>query len=229
MTTTIQTPDAEKIQRGHSDLLEQAKEVTITDAMSHGLAQTLFKDLTRAERVVGEELDPIISNAHKAHRGLTSLKSKLILPITEAKVQVSGLMMDYEDEEKKKAKREAELLAIEEKKREEEEVIDHAANLEEAGDTEGAEEVMSAPIPKPLVTVDAAVAKVKGVHGRRSWKAEVVSMIALVKHVAANPGDINLLKPNDSALNKLAQAKDGKTGIPGVREYEKKSHSARLG
>lgn len=234
--TTITLPNSEEIRQGHADLLVQARGVTVTDEMSHGLAQVLFKKLKGRVRVIEEKLDPLCALANATHKSATGLRAELLTPVKAALGEVSRIMGAYEDEERKKARKEAELLAAEEQKREEEEALDHAVNLEDVGDKEGAEEVISTPIPKPLVTIDPAVAKVKGVSGRRPWKAKIEgypektdAFLKFVQYIAAHPDDIGLLKLDESALNKLSAAKKGKVNIPGVVTYQKTTHSARLG
>lgn len=225
----IAVPDDEPIRRGYSGLVSRANDVVVRDATTHGMAQTMLKDLALAERGVREKLDPIIKNANTAHKQLTSLRAELLTPISKAKGVINGVLYTYEEAERKRAEAEAAELARQEKAQQEEEILAAAAAAEEAGDKAEAEEILNTPVEKPLVTVDTETAKVKGVHSRETWSATVVDLKKLVKYVAENPAYIGLLQTNQAAVNSMARAQKENLNLPGVRAQKKVSRSVRAG
>ena len=82
-------------------------------------------------------------------------------------------------------------------------------------------ELMPAPIAmseKPKVT---------GLSGREKYKAEVTDMGAFLQAVAARPELQNLVRADQSALNKMAGALKSALSIPGVRVYAERQLSSR--
>ena len=66
-------------------------------------------------------------------------------------------------------------------------------------------------------TLVAPPAEVKGFYTVEKWKAEVVDFKALVKWVNSRSGNLELLLPNEKALNKMAEGMKDKMSVPGVR------------
>jgi hypothetical protein len=60
---------------------------------------------------------------------------------------------------------------------------------------------------------------VPGVSFRETWRIEVVDKLALVKAIAARPDLVNLVDPNQTALNHLARAHKNTLELPGVRVW----------
>lgn len=110
----------------------------------------------------------------------------------------------------------------------------------EAGDIAAAEEsaqaadvieqqaalVADSPI---IVAPITAAAKAAGISTRDNWKAEVIDFAALVKAAAERPDLLALLKPDESALRKMAGALKSGAAIPGVRVWNEPTMAARRG
>lgn len=71
------------------------------------------------------------------------------------------------------------------------------------------------------------VAKVKGFSITEIWNAQVVDFMALVKAVAAGKQPIELLLPNERALDDLAKAHTTNLSIPGVLAVKRDSAASR--
>lgn len=213
----IESPDRNAIADEYAPLVLRARAIKVTDRAGHESAQKALQGLKQAERKVRERLDPIISDAHKAHRGLTALRNDLLAPITQAVGVVNGECDRYEAVQRRLA--EEKRRAEEEKARqaEEERRLMEAIEAEEDGDTAEAEALLEEPVETPVVHVEPETAKVQGVTARVRWKAEVVDLVALIKHVAEHPEWQHLLTPAMPALNGLARSQRDALNLPGVK------------
>lgn len=97
-----------------------------------------------------------------------------------------------------------------------------------------AQAIQAAPVesrPQEEIHVPAVVvpiaAKAKGVSFRNVWKAEVTDHSAFIRGAAGRPEIEAMLKVDESALNKFAQATAGKAHVAGVRFYEDTVTAAR--
>ena len=66
-----------------------------------------------------------------------------------------------------------------------------------------------------------------GVRSRENWDAELTDLLALVKHVAANPQHLNLLQLNQVAARAQAKSLKGAMNIPGLKAFDKGTVSVR--
>lgn len=74
----------------------------------------------------------------------------------------------------------------------------------------------SAQAPAPLTKARS----VSGISNRKVWKAEVTDKHAFIKHVAANPGLIDLLDINSKILNDFVQLRKAALNFDGIRVFE---------
>lgn len=216
-TTIIETPDAKALEGEHSGLLTQAKSVKVTSIIEHRGAKEILKALVLRRRAITDRLAPIIESAHKAHKGLTSLKADLLKPIEDAESFVSRECDGYEEAERRKAEEEQKRLEEQARRAEEERRLNEAVQAEKEGDKAAAEEILAAPIETPIVEVAPRLAKVEGESARATYGCEVLDLMALVKHVVAHPEDLALLMPNGPALNARARSQREGFKLPGCR------------
>jgi chemotaxis protein histidine kinase CheA len=78
-----------------------------------------------------------------------------------------------------------------------------------------------------IAVVEKEVPKVEGMSVRKSWKAEVVDLAALVKEVAAGRTPLTCLEASESGCNKLAVAFGGLNPPKGLRFYETEISTTR--
>lgn len=147
--------------------------------------------------------------------------------LTKAEGVIKSKLLAYQQEEAKKAaaiRAQAEAAAAAERKRLEQEASQAAASGDAvtAAVLEATAQVVTAPVPATTGTT-----KVSGISTRTSWNAEVVSLIDLVKFVAANPDNIGLIEANQKALNGMAKALKENMHIPGVKSVSTESIAAR--
>jgi hypothetical protein len=107
----------------------------------------------------------------------------------------------------------------------EEERLAEAIELDKT-DPGAAQALLEAPIVA-TVSVESVVPEIAGMSQRESWSAEVVSFQALVAHVADHVEFMNLLLPNEPALNAMARAQKSLLQLPGVQPVVKSSYVQR--
>lgn len=155
-----------------------------------------------------------LDNAKKAVMALFNPPTERL---NEAVSRVDQLTIAYDDEQQRKATEEqARLNAKAEKERLEAER--KAKEFADKGNDKKAEEWLEKAETKVAPVVEAATPKVSGQGIQERWYAEVIDFKAL-------SDDYKL--PNQSALDKLAQALKGKANIAGVKFYSKKIVSGR--
>lgn len=240
-TITIQRPDEAELRAEYAPLVLRAESMTIATKDDHEAAQLYLVDLKRAEKAVGEKLDPIVKQANATHKMLTALRSAALAPIESARGIISRKVSDYERDQARIAaeaqrKAEAEARAREEARRqaEQEAALAAAAEAEAAGDNDlacelldEAEAIEDDPVFVPVVAVPVQTARVNGVSTQTRWSASVTDKAALVAYVAAHPEWLHLLDVAMPALNGLARSQRDALRIPGVRAVAETVHAVR--
>jgi hypothetical protein len=144
------------------------------------------------------------------------------------------------DEQNRKIREQQVKDEADRKKREEDARIAEAANAETVGAAPAlVNEILERPVevstapprpiapPPPPPPPPVKHKSAAGVSTRKNWKGEVVNKMELIRYVAKNPSQQNLLEPNMSAIDNLCKAGEDKTAIPGVRAYNKESTFSR--
>lgn len=220
-TYTITAPDPAADRATGSALLAQAEALTVTDAASLDAAGAFLRSCAAARKAVESRLKPAVDAAYAAHRELTALRSDLVAPFDRARAVVEPRVVAYQRAEQDRLdaeRREAEARA---RKVAEDAQIAAALDAENAGHDDAAEAILDeAPI---LMAVPAAPApRVAGVTKRVTYSARVVDFAALVAS-----GRLELLLPNQTALDAMARALKGAVQIPGVEIVTTESLSVR--
>lgn len=181
------------------------------------------EDLERAKKIdtackeykkfVCEKLDPIIKDAHDAHKKLVALKKEELEPI----LKIESLNLKYGKEyrqEQRRLEEEARQKAIREQ---EEKRLAEAEELQKAGMAKEADRVMEKRITVPKDEIPEKP-DFGGMRIVERWKAIVIDKMALIKAIAEGKADSSLLDPNMPNLNELARKKkiEGEI-LPGVR------------
>jgi hypothetical protein len=203
---------------------EKARAHVISDGTTYQRAADLLVSIKALRGEVNATFDPIIADAHKVHKTACDKKRVADAPLLEAETILKRAMADFNTEQERIRLEEERRLEAEARKREEDRRIEEAAALErEAIATDSPElhyeatQLIEQPVVVPPVQVAKAVPKVAGIVHRENWSARVVSLVALVKFVAAHPEHQNLLMPNTAALNSLARAMKSNLKIDGVQ------------
>lgn len=220
-TTTITVPETATDQARASACVTQARALVVEDQLSLDLAGTLLREGAQLKAGIVARLAPAKDAAHKAHKAITALERDLCEPIDAARSIITPKVLAYQDAERRRleaeARAEAERLRVQAEADRQEAVKE----LDAMGETELACEVLDAPAPV-IAPVRVAAPATAGVSVRETWSAEVYDFAALVAS-----GRVELLLPNQSALDALARALKTAGNVPGVRFASTKSASVR--
>jgi hypothetical protein len=210
----------ERMEQRASTIVGRAKALKVHDQRSYELAAAHLLAIATLRREIEAHHAPVKKAAHAAWQQAIAAERRLLDPVIEAERIFKASIAEYEAEERrlekeKQAKAQTEALREAEEARERE--------LEQA-EAEGADaEEIASMINEPLTVMPARVEPVfrpvKGVSTFVNWKAEVISLEALVKAVAASKANIGLVMANETAINQLARATRGTLTIPGVRFF----------
>lgn len=226
-SVVIESPDTEAVEKDHSLMMTNAKELVVSNELQHGIGLEVLKGLAIAEKRVKDLFAESKDLAHKAHKAITEAEKKMLLPIAEARQIVQTKCLKYQAIERQKAEVEQRRLQEEARKAEEERQLLDAIEAEKAGDKTAAEQIIAAPIAVPVVKVEAQVAKVAGVTSRVYYRCKVVSLIDLVKYVAQNPNEIALIQADETALRKRAESMKDGFKLPGCELDKQDSLSVK--
>lgn len=198
-------------------LPDEARMIVIRGDADYQAAAGWLRERVKAVLAQADAVfDPIISSAHATWKKALAQKAVVVGPIEEAERIVKGAIAAYLREQGRlrlEAQKAAEASA---RKLAEDEALARASALEAAGRPVEAAAVLDRPLAVMPVSV-AAPPRAEGVSRRTNYRAQVIDLKALVRHVAAHPEHSNLLLPNGPALNQLAKSLKGDLAIPGVK------------
>ena len=219
----------EHVKKELDPLVAAAESLVILDKPTHALGQQHLTDLAGVERNIKKLFADPKTAAHAAHKSVCAAEKTLLDPITTARRSISNTLNTYEIEQERVQRIEQRKAEEEARKVQDEQALLDAITAEDEGDAELAADILeeAADEPPPVAVVEGAVAKTQGVSVSKTYSAEVTSLVDLVKFVAENPAQINLLLPNGPALNQLARAMRDNLNIPGVKVVVKRSQTVR--
>ena len=180
---------------------------------------------TRAKQFIKDATDfwdSIIAPARAHYQNLLDKKKAAIGPVENGVAVINRAIIGW-DNDQERLRREAQRKIEEEARRKaQEERIEEAVHAEQLGASpELIDTILDTPtVPVKLEKAAPTYQKSSQVVTRSNWKAEVTDFAELVKFVAANPTFIELLMPNQSAINALAKAQKGSMTIPGLHAYD---------
>ena len=220
----------EHIERQSLTLAEQAAAVIIHDQAGYDSAAGLLTAIKHMRRAAEDHHRPVIDAAHKSHQAALKALRSIDTPLQAAEATVKRAIEAWDDEQ---ARRRAEQQrAIDEAARKAAE-LELEAEIEAAeADGAGAAEIQA------IITEAEAVVQVAPLAPPTYQRAanirigtrrvpEVYDKMALIRHVAANPGMAYLVEENMVALRKLASAAGDLLNLPGVRLVEIKTTAVR--
>lgn len=217
----IARPDPTALVQEFQPLVKRAGAMVVSSKDEHEVAVEAMKTLRGVEKKLTDHYEPTRKALDTAKKELLLARDKMIQPFAEARVVIGQKVDAYEAEQARIAAEERRAKEEAARKVDEERRLLEAIAAEEAGDTELAEAIVQEPVPAPVVHIEPQIAKVAGVSVRESWRAEVVDLLALIRHCAAT-GTTAYLQPNLVALNQQARSLRSELRIPGVRTYAEK-------
>ena len=203
--------------------LDRARAAQITNQIQAREAGELLHGIADLRKLAEEHHRPIISSAHKTHKTACDALKRVDEPLAQAEGVIRQKLSAYALEETRKAEEERRRIEEEARRQQEEEAESAIAEAEAQGAS--AEEVAalvaqadSAPVmavPVPAAPVRLAA----GVSATERWACQVVDVRALCKGIADGLVSVEMVIPNQSALNKMAAAMKGTFNIPGSRRH----------
>lgn len=162
------------VERDARSALERAKTVTITSGEQYRLAGELLLDIKRLIKEVESTFGPIKQKAHAAWQETIAQEKKARAPLDEAVGIISPAIIAYDQEQERIRLEQQRELERQQKQAEEDARIEEAAALEEQGETEAAEQVLTAPSVAAPVVVPSSTPKVNGLSTRKSWDFKII-------------------------------------------------------
>jgi hypothetical protein len=215
-------------------LPEKTEKITgeIAVFVSHKIAVVDNKTMVLADNAVAladDRLDLIEAEfgafrdaAHKAHKGWTTLISKLSTPVKEFKDYHIAQVKKYKKEIEEAAEAEERRLAEKARQDEEERRLLEAEQAEKEGNHEEAQAIIEEPIYVAPVKVQVETPKVDNRKYTVRPRARVINKLDVIRCVANNPALQDLLDVNITVANQKARAfgKDLGNVIKGLSYYE---------
>lgn len=226
MTQISITPiDVEKVQ-SQTDVVVLCKnaEIVISNQGDYDSAASILKTIKSRHKEIDEQRKEITKPLDAAKKSVMDLFNVPLKALEEAEAFIKRQMIGYAAEQERKAKEEQirlQRLADQEAAKQKKILEEKIARAEAAGKLEKAEELQSqketiVPIIAPVIAVQMDTPK--GVSYRDKYTAVVIDFKLL-------PDEYKL--PNQSALDKIAQATKGTIQIPGVQIKSEKILASR--
>lgn len=220
----IQGPDPNKIHADFAPVLAEASSLAVSDKASADRAATLMQSIAGAIKFLKEGdaangwpgFAAPKKAADQAHDFICKAEKAAVGPYEEGKKALGLRVFEWQEKERRAAEEAARLATEAARKDEEERKIREAVAAEQSGDAIGAASILEEPVSAP-VFVPAAPAKLAGVSIPMNYKGACDDVLALARHVLAHPEDVNLLLPNESAINARAKSQKDAFKLPGCR------------
>jgi len=222
----IAMPDTAPQHAQVAPLVARAQALEVVDGESRAAALELVQRARSLRRQFVEFLGPLRRSTRDAAQAALVLERRLTGPCDEADRVAAAKCAAWDEAElwrQRAARIEAERVA---RAAAEEQLLAEAQHAQDTGDMLAAEEILAQPVEVVVAPV-APPPTPDGVSTRRTWRAEVVDLAALVRYVAANPAAISYVEACGPALNALARANRGLAMPPGVRAFEVFGYAAR--
>lgn len=219
---TAATAESTTIEQQALTTIEKANLVVVTNLEQRSFAAEIGRGVAALYKEAEEFFAPMKKAAAAAHKEVCNKENSVLKPLEEAKRRLSGLIGNFDAQmererlaEEARQQQEARRIAEAEAKRiAEEQAIQDAIALSEAGDTKGAEAVLSNPTPVavyvPPVIIPKQVPKAAGVTASKIWKFRIT-----------NEADIprEYLMVDETKIGQIVRALKDKTNIPGIQAY----------
>jgi hypothetical protein len=201
---------------------ERARIFCVTDQITFAAAGEIAKDIKRLQKEIDKTFEPIIAAANAAHREALAQRDKYLSPLKAGEKVIKATMADYIRAEERRIEEERRIAdAQREQERKEYEKHRHevSEDLFAQGRREEALAVKSAIMPEYPMPRQEAAPVADGISIRKTYRAEVVDFVALIKAIAeGNESLLAYIQPNQKALDAHARAAKSDTCyIPGVR------------
>jgi hypothetical protein len=195
-----------KIKTESLSLVEKANLMMIIDDANLTIANQFLIDCRQMRKRIGEHCDPVIEQAHKAHKAAVRQKKIFEEPVIKAEQIIMPKITKYRSDQEQKRLAEEKRLREEAERKAQEEALAQAIEAEQSGAIEIADEIMAAPV-QFVAPVVKDLPKMESVSEREVWSFDVVNINLLPKE---------FLIVDEKAIGRVVRAMKDKTNIPGV-------------
>lgn len=225
----ISAPKPAELQRGAASALDLVQSFEIVDQPTFDIAAEELRAIKGKIDALSEQRMAITRPLDGVKAAIMSLFRSPVETLQQAEGILKGKMLAWQQEEQRKANEArlaAERAAAEERARLQREA-DALAAQGRTGEAAVKEQVAAMVVaPPPAVAAPVAA---KGISTRETIDHEVVDLLALVQHVAANPELVGLLAVDSVKLRNYVKGLGLQCNLPGVRVFTKQSIAARKG
>lgn len=213
---TAQDVQIKEVETTAVALASTVADIVVKDSETAAIADTYSKDIRAAIKRVEGFFDPMCDAANKAHKMLTTKRGQVLAPLKTALKANDGKIVEWARVEDEKRRVETEKARREAEKIEEDRRLELAVEAADAGDTELADEFLSAPVNIPASSVGPPPIKteIKGLFDH--WYAEVTNIDLLVRAWLGGGVPREAIQANESFLNKHAKDHKERFSVPGV-------------
>ena len=200
-------------------LSERSKSLVISNQDEYTSASDVLKQVKARYKELDTQRKDIVKPLDDAKKKIQELFKTPLDLLSAAETKIKSLMVGYVNEQERIAReKQAELqrladLEAEKERKKIEARIERAKASGKDEKVEALEEQKENIEPVSVPVVAPTIETPKGMSFREQWTAEVVDFAKL-------PDEYKL--PNQSALNKIAQATKGTISIPGVKLHSEK-------
>jgi hypothetical protein len=219
----LKLPDTKDIVAESTTLLARLPGYTITTDEQFVEAGDLLEKCKRLRTRAEDRFAETVAAWFKGHRASSAARNTLTDPITRFETIIKTQWSAYKRKKDAEAETERKRLEEEAKAKAEATKLDTAIAFEAAGQQSEADAIINDPTPAVIVTPAAApsVPKVEGISTTRKYRGVITDPKAIIRSVAAGQAPDTLVAPDQSAINKFAQATKGSMIVPGIRfEYD---------
>jgi hypothetical protein len=211
----------EQLEQSTELVVQRAQAITISNGADYDAAgEFLTAELKPMLKEISDTFGPIITATNKAHKAAVAQKKRHSKPLLEAEEIVKASMGVYHLEQKEiERQAERERLAVA-RREAEERALAEAAELEEMGEDDAAEEIISMPATPVVVKPAPAPPKTAGVSVRTKSKHRIINVAAI---------DRKFTMPDEKKIAQVVRSmgKDAEMIVGGIEVYEVPIVSAR--
>lgn len=209
--------EIQKIDQAALEKKAAAEDLRIQTVEDANTVAVMLKDVKALFEEIDSTFDPIIAQAHKAHKEALAQKKRHRDPLELVDRILRDKLAAWQAAERRKAEAERRRLEEEARKAEEDRLLAEAEKFQKAGFGDYADSILETPVVPVLTGPGPSAPKIDGVSSRTYYSAEVLDKTALILAAIKNPELMRFLEPNQTALNGWARETQGKDTIPGVR------------
>lgn len=212
------TIDTQQIERDVQIAVRESQSLVITNDEQLEATGAFLRGLKSILKRIDETFNEPIQAAYVAHKTMLAAKKKHADPLLRAERAVKGGIGTYQAQQRRVHEEEERKLREQAQKEEEDRRLAQAEELEQRGEPEAAEELVSQPVVAPPVVLPGPP-KVAGVSTRTAWKWR--------RCLGEVPRAFLML--DEKKINGIVRSMGKQTSIPGIEVYPEEVVSARAG